>query len=253
MGVGEHGDAHALSLPVDALERVFDDRTMLDVAIRKPDGSTAVDWQRVGLRSAPPLPIAPALSTLLPNGLRRGSTVSVSGSMSLLLALLGAASANGAWCALVGFPRISAEASGEYGIDLAKLALVPAPGEGWTTAVGALLDALDIVAVRPPRGRGVTPSDIRRLAARARSKDAVLMPYVTDTAWPGADVRLHAREGVWTGIGTGTGRLRARQVEVAVGGRGQAARQTSTTLWLPAENGGVEQATPLASVIDLAV
>jgi hypothetical protein len=79
------------------------------------------------------------------------------------------------------------------------------------------------------------------------------MPYVTDAAWPGADVRLHAREGVWTGIGTGTGRLRARQVEVAVGGRGQAARQTSTTLWLPAENGGVEQATPLASVIDLAV
>src|SRR5438067_205624 len=100
---------------------------MLDVAIRKADGSTAVDWQHVGLRTAPPLPVAAALNSLLPGGLRRGSTVSVSGSMSLLLALLGAASASGAWCALVGFPRLSAEAAREYGLDLARLALIRSP------------------------------------------------------------------------------------------------------------------------------
>ncbi len=52
----------------------------LDVAIRKADGSTAVDWTHVGVRTAPPLPVAPALQTLLPDGLRRGSTVSVTGS-----------------------------------------------------------------------------------------------------------------------------------------------------------------------------
>jgi hypothetical protein len=189
---------------------------------------------------------------LLPSGLRRGSTVSVSGSVSLLLALLGAASSSGAWCALVGFPRISAESAREYGVDLARLALIPAPGEGWTTAVGALLDAVDIVAARPPRGRGLAPADIRRLAARARSKDAVLVPYVADAAWPGADVRLHARDGAWSGIGDGTGRLRARQVEVTVAGRGSAARPATTSLWLPADGGGVEQSAPLAPVIDLA-
>jgi hypothetical protein len=225
---------------------------MLDVAIRRPDGSTAVDWQHVGVRTAPPLPVAPALSSLLPSGLRRGSTVSVSGSVSLLLALLGAASSGGAWCALVGFPRISAESAREYGVDLARLALIPAPGEGWTTAVGALLDAVDIVAARPPRGRGLAPADIRRLAARARSKDAVLIPYVADAAWPGADVRLHARDGAWSGIGEGTGRLRARQLEVTVAGRGSAARPATTSLWLPADGGGVEQSVPLAPVIDLA-
>lgn len=226
---------------------------MLDVAIRKPDGSTAVDWQRVGLRAAPPLPVAPALNVLLPGGLRRGSTVSVSGSLSLLLALLGAASAGGAWCALVGFPRVSAEAAREYAIDLGRLALVPEPGHGWPTTVGALLDAVDIVAARPPSGgRGLAPADIRRLAARARSKDAVLVPYVTEAAWPGADVRLHAREGTWSGIGAGTGRLRARQLEVTAGGRGQAARPLSASLWLPADGGGIEPATPLAEVIDLA-
>jgi hypothetical protein len=174
--------------------------------------------------------------------------------MSLLLALLGAASADGAWCALVGFPRISAEAAREYGVDLARLALVPEPGEGWTTAVGALLDAVDIVAARPPRSRGgLAPGDIRRLAARARSKDAVLVPYVIESAgWPGADVRLQARDGVWSGIGDGTGRLRARRVDVTAGGRGQAARTRSASLWLPADGGGVQPATSLAPVIDLA-
>lgn len=226
---------------------------MLDVAIRRADGGLAVDWQSVGLRAAPPLPVAPGLTPLLPGGLRRGSTVSISGSVSLLLALLGAASAGGAWCALVGFPRISAEAAREYGIDLTRLALIPVPGAGWPIAVGALLDSLDIVAARLPGGRGLPPDDVRRLAARARSKDAVLVPYVTEaTAWPGADVRLQARDGMWTGIGQGTGRLRARQVEVLASGRGQAARSTSTTLWLPADGGGIEPATPLAAVIDIA-
>src|SRR6478609_5797533 len=203
---------------------------MLDVAIRKVDGTTAVD---LGSRAAPPLPVHPALSEVLPGGLRRGSTVAVSGSISLLLATLGAASAGGAWCALVGFPRISAEAAVEYGIDLSRLAIVPAPGSGWTTAVGALLDALDVVAARPPR---LVPGDVRRLAARARTREAVLMPY---GEWPGADVRLRADGGQWAGIGDGTGRLRARRLQVHADGRGQAARPRTTTLWLPADGGGV--------------
>jgi hypothetical protein len=230
---------------------------MLDVAIRKADGSVTLDWQHVGIRNAPPLPVTPALRPLLPGGLRRGSTVSVSGSVSLLFALLGAASEAGAWCALVGFPRVSAEAAREYGVELARLALVPEPGTSWITAVGALLDAVDIVAARPPGGRGIAPGDIRRLAARARSKDAVLVPYVTpagasDTGWPGADVRLHAQHGSWAGIGAGDGRLRARLVEVTASGRGQAARRHTACLWLPASGGGIEPATPLAPVIDLA-
>ena len=226
---------------------------MLDVAIRKADGTTAVD---LGRRAAPPLPVHPALTQVLPSGLRRGSTVAVSGSVSLLLATLGAASAGGAWCALVGFPRISAEAAAEYGIDLSRLAIIPAPGTSWTTAVGALLDALDVVAARPPR---LVPGDVRRLAARARTREAVLMPFVDRRSgeWPGADVRLRVESGAWSGIGDGTGRLRARRVEVHADGRGQAARPRSTTLWLPCDGGGIapaEPATraPVAPVIELA-
>ncbi|MGI8761031.1 MAG: hypothetical protein ACR2LF_07015 [Jatrophihabitantaceae bacterium] len=225
---------------------MFDDEAMLDVAIRRADATTAVD---LGHRGAPTLPVAGALSAVLPDGLRRGSTVSVTGSISLLLALLGAASAGGAWCALVGLPRVSAEAACEYGIELSRLAVITAPGSGWTTAVGALLDAVDVVAARPPPARGaIAPGDVRRLAARARSRDAVLVPY---GEWPGADVRLRAGSGRWSGIGAGTGRLRARQLTVTAEGRGAAARPRAADLWLPAAAGGSATAETLAPVVEL--
>ena len=214
---------------------MFDYGEVLDLALRE----TLTGVTDRGHRRVPALPVTPALQSLLPAGLRRGSTVSVSGSMSLLLAVLGAASADGAWCALVGLPHLSAEAADEYGIDLARLAVVPRPGEGWARAVGALLDAVDVVATCPPAR--VVPGDVRRLAARARTRDAVLMPFGagTDRTWPGADVRLHLSDGEWHGIGEGTGRLRRRRVSVTVEGRGQAARARSAELWLPADGGGV--------------
>ncbi len=189
-------------------------------------------------RAVPPLGVLEPLQSILPDGLRRGSTVSVAGSVSLLLAVLGGPSAGGAWCALVGLPSISAEAADEYGIDLARLAVVPAPGAGWLTAVGALLDAVDVVVVRPPLR--VSDGDIRRLSARARGHDAVLMPYLGGRArWPRADVELGLEVERWNGLGTGHGRLRGRQVTVTASGRGQGGRPRSTTCWLPGPAGGI--------------
>jgi hypothetical protein len=112
--------------------------------------------------------------------------------------------------------------------------------------VGALLDAVDIVAARPPPS--LASGDVRRLAARARSHDAVLITYGAD--WPGAEVRLQAAEGEWSGLevgsagSAGSGRLRQRRLTVHTVGRGQAARPRSATLWLPAAGGGVELADP---------
>lgn len=200
--------------------------------------------------TAPMLPVPPALESLLPNGLRRGSTVSVSGSVSLLLAVLAAASAEGAWCALVGMPPISAEAARDLGIELSRLPMVPCPGDDWVVVVGALLDAMDLVVARPPAR--LADGDIRRVAARTRSRGAVFLPFSTGGAhWPHADVRLSAEGGSWSGIGLGYGRLRQRQVTVTAHGRGTAARQRSTALWLPTPAGGVEPylTQPLAVVV----
>jgi hypothetical protein len=234
---------------------------MLDVAIQRPDGTTIVDPQLLRTRPGVALAVSPALRPVLPNGLPRGSTVSVGGSLSLLLAVLAEASADGAWCALVGFPTISAEAAEHHGIELRRLAVIPDPRHSWATAVGALLDAVDIVAVRPPTG--LVPGDVRRLTARARARDAVLIPYLLgEAAWPGAEVRLQAGAGEWVGLDAGTGRLQARRMTVRATGRGAAARPRSTELWLPSGAGDTRATTsppataatapPIAPVIELA-
>ena len=183
------------------------------------------------------LPVLPALEPLFGSGgLRRGSAVAVRGSASLLLALLAGPSRGGAWCAVVGLPSLGLVAAGEAGVALDRLALVPDPGRDWATVAAALLDALDVVVVAP-RGR-VPDGDVRRLAARARQRGAVLVPYGA-VAWPGVDLRLSTASRGWEGLGEGFGHLRARRVVVRGEGRGAAARARELRVWLPAPGGGV--------------
>ena len=184
------------------------------------------------------LPVVPPLSGLLPGGgLRRGSTVAVTGSTSLALAVLAGSSAAGSWCAAVGLPSLGLVAAGEAGVAVARLALVPSPGGEWAAVVAALLDALDVVLVRPPER--VRAADARRLTARARERGAVLVPF---GRWEGADVRLGVAAGEWHGLGHGHGHLRARLVEVVAEGRGAAARPRRARLWLPGPQGPAEPA-----------
>ena len=175
------------------------------------------------------LPVLPELESLLPGrGLRRGSTISVTGSTSLALAVLAAPSAAGSWTAAVGLPSLGLVAAAEAGVALDRLALVASPGEQWPTVVAALLDALDIVLVCP--ASRVRIGDARRLMARARERGAVL---VSTRAWEGADVRLSVASSVWDGVGEGHGHLTSRRLEVVATGRGAAARERRATLCLP--------------------
>lgn len=181
------------------------------------------------------LPVLAPLAPLFPHGgLQRGSTVTVSGSTSLLLALVAGASRAGSWCAVVSRPDLGVVAAAELGVVLERLALVPDPGPDPATVVAALLDALDLVVVGRPEALG--PPTLRRLAARARQRGAVLIG-VGD--WPGADLRLSVTDGVWSGLGQGAGRLGCRSVAVQAEGRGSAARPRRARLWLPAPDGGV--------------
>ncbi len=196
-------------------------------------------------RLAGALPVGPGLAAVLPDGLRRGATIEVgggTGAVSLVLALLGGASEQGSWSAAVGFPLLSADAAADHGIDLSRFALVPRPGPDWTTVVGALLDSIDVVAVRLPRPPArLSDGDARRLAARARQRGSILVPLAPaaarDGGWPTADVRLQAElnaDGAgWTGIGPGHGRLQQRRLTVQARGRGAAARPRRGAVWLP--------------------
>jgi hypothetical protein len=171
------------------------------------------------------LPVVPPIADLLPEpGLRRGTTVAVSGSTSLLLTMLAAPSRDGAWCAVVGLASLGVVAAAEAGLALDRFVLVPDPGPRWPVVVAALLDAMDVVAVRPPAPAGVAS---RRLAARARHRGTLLIPV---GEWEGADLRLSIEDSQWDGLGQGHGRLRARRALVRVQGRGAAARPRSA--WL---------------------
>ncbi|MFC7548428.1 hypothetical protein [Plantactinospora sp. GCM10030261] len=209
----------------------------------RPATEAAPDGSRV-------LPVLPELTSLLPGrGLRRGSTVAVAtgrggpdprtlaaghptpgGGTSLVLALLAEASRAGSWCAVVGVPTLGAVAAADVGIALDRLALVPHPGPEWATVVAALIDGVDVVVVAAP---GVVSASVAsRLAARARQRGSVLVPY---GRWDGADVTLQVLRGVWEGLGQGRGRLRRREVTVRARGRGAAARPKEVTVWMPGD------------------
>jgi len=216
------------------------------VGLVKPASEHVVEPDGVGERI---LPVLPELRTLLPGGgLRRGATVAVTtdgpGTTSVLLSVLAGASAAGSWCAVVGVPGLGLAAAAEFGIVLERLALVPDPGPDWPAVVAALLDGLDLVAVAPP---GPISAGLgSRLAARARQRGSVLVPY---GRWSGADVVLESTGGGWWGLGEGSGRLSRRELVISARGRGAAARPRKATLWLPP--GTVPPPTPIIEAAPL--
>jgi hypothetical protein len=181
------------------------------------------------------LSVLPPLAPLLPaGGLRRGSTVAVSGATSLVLALLAAATRDGSWAAVTGLPELGLVAAAEYGVDLDRLALVPHPGAELTGVLSALVDGFDLVVLGPV---GVRPELARRLAGRVRHRGTVLL---SAGPWPGADVELRVTGRRWHGpTPDGHGHLRAREVTATSRGRGAAARPSSVRLQLPGPGGGV--------------
>ena len=182
------------------------------------------------------LPVPAELRGVLPGGLPRGGTVAVAASgpasTSLLILLLAAVSQAGGWCALVGLPALSPIAAAEAGISLGRLALLPEPGPDVAGTVAVLLDGLEVVVVGSPQA--LPAAVCGRLAARARQRGSVLVPY---GPWAGADVSLRTEHGVWDGLGQGRGRVQCREVTVVAQGRGAAVRPRQTTLWLPKASG----------------
>jgi hypothetical protein len=167
---------------------------------------------RLGIETSP---AAAGFTRLLPGGaLRPGAVYSVDGSVSLLLALLAGPSLAGSWCGIIGLPDLGPEAAESHGIDLARLVLVPAPGEHWLTVTAALADVLPVVAVRPTRR--VSDTEASRLGARLRQRGCTL---VIAGDWPQAEARFSVRTNSWTGLGDGHGHLTGRDALVAASGR----------------------------------
>src|SRR5690242_8664202 len=78
------------------------------------------------------LPVLPALESLLPGGLRRGSTITVAGSTALALVLLAGPVQAGSWVAAAGVSSLGLAAASELGVALDRLVLVAdPPADAW--------------------------------------------------------------------------------------------------------------------------
>ena len=190
------------------------------------------------------LPVLEALAGLLPDGLRRGITVGVSGTgaRSVALALIARATGTGSWAVVVGDGDLGLAAAAEIGVALERLVVVDAPDPGqWAPVVATFVGAVDLVLVSP--GHRPSVGDVRRLAARCRERGSVLVhlsPGVDHPVdgWPGRlDLRFSVDEVGWGGLDGERDRLRSRRMDVSVGGRGLPTEGRRDALLLPGPDG----------------
>ena len=180
------------------------------------------------------IPVGGELGELIPGGaLGRGSVVAVAGeggagATTVGLRLAAAATDTGEWAAAIevgaGIGGLAAQAAG---VALDRFAIVRSvPPARWSSVVAALLDGMLLVLADVPPHLRV--ADARRLAARARERDVVLVPM---GAWPAeAALRLRAEGSTWLVSEPATGVLSERVLRVHVDGRGAAARPRSAVL-----------------------
>ena len=136
--------------------------------------------QRVSARAEAgfgPVPVAPALASLLPSsGLERGGVYACAGNapMSLLFSLVATATSVGSWLACVDVPRVGLMAAHEYGVALQRVMCVSTGGhtQSYAQVVGALVDGIDLVVVSSPT---CSAAETRRIVARAKASGSVLI------------------------------------------------------------------------------
>lgn len=174
------------------------------------------------------MPVPPPLAALLPRrALARGTTVSVTGAGSMLIALIAEVSAAGHHVALIGQPRLSLLAVHEHGGDLAKIHLVNPGATDPLDAASICLDGLDLI-VTTLHGRGVPPTRARALLARNRRHASILA--ITDGHMPGVDLAIASAVRGYCGLEQGRGRIRSITFDTTVHGRGTPHRSGRYTL-----------------------
>jgi hypothetical protein len=163
------------------------------------DGAATRDeLARLAARVAPRVPLrerrlrldGPA-ARLAPGGLPRSGVVQVlgppgSGVTSLGVQLAAAASRAGEWVAALDDGTLGGLALLEAGVAAERFAVVRAPraGADWARVAAMLVDGFGLVLADPPRTLGAR--DARRLQARLRERDALL---VVLGPWPFPGVR----------------------------------------------------------------
>ena len=207
-------------------------------ALPRRDAAAREQLDNLGRRSRPvvlardrAVSLPGDLGGLIPGGaLIRGSVLCVenagpgAGSTSVAFELAAAVTAVGEWAAAIDLDgTLGALAARDAGVALDRFAVVRrVPPSRWATVVAALLDGVSLVLVEVPSGIGA--ADERRLVARAREREAILVVCAPAGRWQaGAALTLSAESSAWAGLDD-AGFLTGRSLHVRVEGRGAAAR-----------------------------
>ena len=195
------------------------------------------------------LPVPELFTGLLPGrGLQRGWITRIEGGPSaraFAWAVIADVTTSGGWVAAVDVPGIGLAAARDVGVAIERVVVVTSPDTAsWTTAVAALIGAVDVVVFDSPRHR-VSPSEHRRLASRARERGTVLVELAT-TSRPARlesqlqyDLAFTTRPLAWEGLGAGHGCLRGRALDVSVSGRRLGGPARSARFELPGVDGTI--------------
>ena len=211
-------------------------------------GHVLEDIAPVVLAAEKVLPIPEVFGDLFPgDGLQRGWVTRVGGGPSaraFAWALLGGVTTAGGWIASIDVPGIAMAAAREVGVAIERMMVVTSTdAESWSTAVGALIGAVDVVVFESPRHR-ITPSEHRRLASRARERGSVLLELASSTRFRSQlqyDLSFTTHPVAWTGLGRGHGCLRGRVVDVQVTGRRLGGPHRDGRFELPAVDGHIRR------------
>jgi hypothetical protein len=182
------------------------------------------------------VPLGDEWADLVPGGaMARGSVLRVTGrpgagATTVACELAAAVTALGEWAVAVDVDgTLGPLAAADVGVALERFAVVRrVPPPRWATVVAALLDGVSLVLAEMARGVGF--GDARRLEARARERETVLVVVETRGAvWPGrAACTLRVTGSEWSESDAGF--LGARRLRLGAEGQGVAGRPSAGEL-----------------------
>ncbi|MBA2607343.1 MAG: hypothetical protein H0U92_00200 [Actinobacteria bacterium] len=178
------------------------------------------------LASQRPRPVGGPYAEVFPNGLRPGTSISVSAAHPALeaaalrnaVALAAGVVPPDGWVSVVGVSSLGVLAAVEAGLALDHLVFLEAPTTAWGSVAVAAVEAFDVVVLAVPARPRL--AEVRRLAGRARERSTTVIATGPGAAAWGGEARVVTSAVTWHGLGDGHGSLRSCRVTVDLDGRG---------------------------------
>lgn len=158
---------------------------------------------------------------------------------SVALSLAAAATTQGLWTVVLGWPTLGLVAAENLGVNLGRLVMAEVnSAEETLVALDILVGPIELIIVN---NLDLSTREHKHLISRLRSKGTTLISL--NTSWKRLpDVILRASVLEWQGLGRGHGYLQRRRIRVQSVGRRGASQERCVEIWMPAVGGNTKTA-----------